>query len=172
MKHLKLFENFSINEALNKDIKEFGQDLEKNFKAAGFNILILAQSPTEQQLNAVKTKEKVAIFEFFQNEAVQQLTLHVSSDSKSFKAAEAIVNKFQLSDYNGPVLARGWTAKQVMGKINPGDIVKEAPKVPEVPKPKQKPEVPLPPVAPTVMSWKFYRVVKVDTKVKTLSSKF
>lgn len=168
MKHLKLFENFSINEALNKDIKEFGQDLEKNFKAAGFNTSILAQSPTEQQLNAVKTKEKVAIFEVFQNEAVQQLTLHVSSNPKSFKAAEAIVNKFQLSDYNGPVLKRGWTAKQVMGKINPGDIVKEAPTVPEVPKPKQKPEAPLPPVAPTVMSWKFYRVVKVDTRVKTL----
>jgi hypothetical protein len=148
MKYLKLFENyFEINEALNKDIKAFGQDLDKNFKKAGFDTLILMQPPTEQQLNVVKTKENVALFEVFQTPEIQQLNLHVNP--KSVKKAEAIINKFQLSDYNGPVLKKGWTAKQVQGVINPGDIVKQD-------NDKDR------------GVWYFYRLAKVDTKVKNV----
>ena len=66
-----------------------------------------------------------------------------------FKKAEAIINKFQLSDYNGPVLKKGWTAKQVQGVINPGDIVKQD-------NDKDR------------GVWYFYRLAKVDTKVKNV----
>ena len=39
-----------LNEALNKDIKAFGQDLDKNLKAAGFQTLILVgKSVSDEQ---------------------------------------------------------------------------------------------------------------------------
>jgi hypothetical protein len=138
-----------LNEALNKDIKAFGQDLDKRFKEAGFDTLILMQPPSPQQLDTVKTNPKAAIFEVFQNPQTQQLTIHVNPGKIS--DAEKIINKFQLSDYNGPVLKRGWTVKQVQGAINPGDIVKQ-----DNDKGKG--------------IWHFYRLANVDSKVKTLST--
>ena len=136
-----------LNEALNKDIKNFGQDLDKNFKAAGFDTLVLMQSPSQQQLDIIKTNPKAVMFEIFENPETQMLTLHVNPSQIS--TAEKIINKFQLSDYNGPVLKRGWTAKQVQGAINPGDIVKQDNN-------KNR------------GIWTFYRLAKVDTKVKNV----
>jgi hypothetical protein len=77
------------------------------------------------------------------------LTLRVNP--KMVAKAESIINKFQLSNYDGPVLKRGWTAKQVQGAINPGDIVK---------KDSDKGNG----------LWYFYRLDKVDTKVKNVTA--
>ena len=45
-----------LNEALNKDIKAFGQDLDKNLKAAGFQTLIIVgKFATDEQKKKVKT---------------------------------------------------------------------------------------------------------------------
>ena len=133
-----------VNEALNKDIKAFGQDLDKNFKAAGFDTLVIMQDPTAQQLNVINTTEKAALFQVSQNNEAQTLTLHVNP--KQVGKAKSIVDKFQLSNYDGPVLAKGWTAKQVQGAINPGDIVKQD-------------------LNASRGIWYFYRLAKVDTKV-------
>jgi hypothetical protein len=133
-----------LNEALNKDIKAFGQDLDKNFKAAGFDTLVTFQSITPEQLNVIKTNPKAVVFEVYQNPETQMLTLRVNP--KMITKAESIINKFQLSNYNGPVLSKGWTAKQVQGVINPGDIFKDDGN-------KDK------------GVWYFYRLAKVDTKV-------
>jgi hypothetical protein len=133
-----------LNEALNKDIKAFGQDLDKNFKAAGFDTLVIFQGITPEQLNIIKTNPKAVAFEVFQNPETQTLTVYVNP--KQIQKAESIINKFQLSNYNGPVLKKGWTAKQVKGVINPGDIVKDDGN-------KDK------------GVWYFYRLAKVDTKV-------
>lgn len=134
-----------LNEALNKDIKAFGQDLDKRFKEAGFDTLITMQAATPEQLKIIQTNPKAVLFEVFQNSEAQMLTLHVNP--KMATKAESIVNKFQLSNYSGPILKRGWTAKQVQGAINPGDIVKQ----------EQGKGV-----------WNFYRLAKVDTKVKNV----
>jgi hypothetical protein len=138
-----------LEEALNKDIKAFGQDLDKKFKEAGFDTLILMRPPSPEQLNVVKTNPKAAIFEVFQTPEVQQL--NVTVNPKQTQKAESIINKFQLSDYSGPVLKRGWTAKQVQGAINPGDIVKQD---------SEKGRG----------IWYFYRLAKVDTKVKNVQA--
>ena len=44
-----------LGEALNKDIKAFGQDLDKAFKAAGFDTLVLMQTPSAEQMNIART---------------------------------------------------------------------------------------------------------------------
>jgi hypothetical protein len=138
-----------LNEALNKDIKAFGQDLDKRFKEAGFDTLITMQKPSAQQSGIIKSNPKAVMFEVFQTPEIQQLTLYVNP--KQIQKAESIINKFQLSDYDGPVLKRGWTAKQVKGAINPGDIVKQD-------------------TNKAMGLWYFYRLPKVDTKVNTLES--
>lgn len=144
-----LISESQLNEALNKDIKAFGQDLDKRFKEAGFDTLVLMQVATPQQLNIVATNPKAVLFEVSQTPEAQMLILHVNP--KMVAKAESIVNKFQLSDYSGPVLKRGWTAKQVQGALNPGDIFKQD-------NDKNK------------GLWYFYRLANVDTKVKTQST--
>jgi hypothetical protein len=137
-----------MGEALNKDIKAFGQDIDKAFKAAGFSTLVIMQPATPEQLNIVKTNPKAVLFEVSQNAEAQTLTVYVNPTQ--IQKAESVINKFQLSDFNGPVLKKGWTAKQVQGAINPGDIVKQ-----DADKGRGM--------------WYFYRLAKVDTKVKTLA---
>ena len=139
----KLTSNSRLNEALNKDIKAFGQDLDKRFKEAGFDTLVIMNIATPEQLKIVASNPKAALFEVSQTPETQLLILRVNP--KMVNKAESIVNRFQLSDYSGPVLQRGWTAKQVQGAINPGDIVKQ----------EQRNGV-----------WHFYRLAKVDTRVK------
>jgi len=136
-----------LNEALNKDIKVFGQDLDKKFKQARFDTLVLMKEATPEQLKIVQTNPKAILFEVAQTPETQMLTLRVNP--KMITKAESIINKFQLSDYNGPILKRGWTAKQVQGAINPGDIVKQD----------QNKNNGI---------WYFYRLSKIDTKVKNV----
>ena len=152
MKHIKMYEKWNsytqINEALNKDIKAFGQDLDKRFKEAGFDTLVLMQPATEDQLNIVKTKEKAVLFVVSQTPETQMLAIH--TNPKMVSKAQSIINKFQLSNYTGPVLKKGWTAKQVQGAINPGDIVNQK-------------------MDNSRGEWYFYRLAKVDTKVKNVA---
>lgn len=154
LKHIKLFEQFFNNdmlyESLNKDIKMFGQDLDKNFKLSGFDTLILTRQPSQEQLQTIKTNPKAVIFEVFQSPETQQLTLYVNP--KQIAVAEKIINKFQISNYDGPILSRGWTSKQVKGAINPGDIVKQD-------------------SDKNNGIWYFYRLAKVNTTVKNIEQK-
>ncbi len=113
----------ALNEALNKDIKAFGQDLDKRFKEAGFDTLVIMNQATPEQLKIVASNPKAALFEVSQTPETQMLVLRVNPKMEA--KAKSIIDKFQLSSYNGPVLKRGWTAKQVQGAMNPGDIVKQ-----------------------------------------------
>jgi hypothetical protein len=144
-----LEEENQLNEALNKDIKLFGGDLDKRFKEAGFDTLVTMQIATPQQLDIVQKNPNAVLFEVYQTPETQMLTVHVNP--KMVSKAESIINKFQFSDYNGPILKRGWTAKQVTGAINPGDIYKQDDY-------KSK------------GLWYFYRLAKVNTTVKTSST--
>lgn len=147
MKYIKLFEKFdksqAINESLNKDMKSFGSDLGKYLKNAGFDVKFLNGEITKEQRSILKESKGIVALEVYQNEAMQTLNLYFNPIE--FKKVESVVDKFQLSDYNGPVLTRNWTSKQVKGAINPGDICKQG-----------NGENGL---------YTFYRLAKVDTKV-------
>jgi hypothetical protein len=114
-----------INEALNKDIKVFGQDLDKNLKAAGFNTIITFQLPSSEQQKKVQEDPKSVILYVTLSDQFQSLQLR--GNAKSAKELDKIVSKFQVSSWNGPKMAfgSGWDAKtkQVVGGFNPGDIV-------------------------------------------------
>lgn len=147
MKYLKVFENFQINEALNKDIKSFGSDLGKYLKNGGFDVKYLNGNITDEQRKVIKESDNLVALEIYQNNEAQ--TLNMYFNPKKLKNIEAIVSKFTLSNYDGPVLTKGWTSKQVKGALNPGDIFKDTTNLNQG-------------------LYSFYRLAKVDTKVKTV----
>jgi len=115
----------SLDEALNKDIKAFGQDLDKNLKAAGFQTLILVgKFASDEQKKKVQTDLGLAIIEVGENQAIQTLSLYVNP--KEFEKAKKVTSKFQLPSYDGAKMTfgKGWDTitKQIKGALNPGDI--------------------------------------------------
>jgi hypothetical protein len=126
MKHLKMFEDYNgievINEALNKDMKAFGSDLGKYLKNAKFDVKFLNGPMNDEQKKTLKNSKGIVALEVHQNNEMQTLYLHFNPSE--IKTIESVIGKFKLSDYNGPVLQRGWTSKQVRGALNPGDIFK------------------------------------------------
>ena len=114
-----------LNEALNKDIKAFGQDLDKNLKAAGFNTVITFQDPSSEQQKKVQEDPKSVLLYVTQTDQYQGLQLR--GNIKSAKELDKVVSKFQVADWNGPKMTfgSGWDTKtkQVVGGFNPGDIV-------------------------------------------------
>jgi len=114
-----------LYEALNKDIKEFGQDVERNLKSAGFSTLVTFQTPTDEQTNQVANDPKLVILYVSQDSSSQGLQLR--GNITAAKDLSKIVNKFQVANWNGPKkeFGSGWDAKtkQVVGGFNPGDIV-------------------------------------------------
>lgn len=153
MKHIKLYENFNpINEALNKDIRSFGQDVDKRLKEAGFKTLILiGQKLSSDQLKKISNESGLVAFEVDRSNGpegeIQQMYLYCNS--KEFSKVKKVIDKFQLSNYNGQAKFNNktWTTKTVIGSINPGDIVKIE-------------------NADSGQIW-FYRYEKVDRKLKT-----
>ena len=114
-----------LNEALNKDIKAFGQDLDKNLKAAGFNTIITFQAPSNEQQKKVQDDPKSVLLYVTQSDQYQGLQLR--GNIKSAKTLDKVVSRFQVADWSGPKMTfgKGWDAKtkQVVGGFNPGDIV-------------------------------------------------
>ena len=132
-----------LKEALNKDIKAFGQDLGKYLTNAGFQVKYVNGRMSDEDMKQLKTNTGLVALEPDQNQDQQSLFLYFNP--KEVAKIEKVVDKFQLTPYDGKVLARGWTAKQVRGALNPGDIYKY----------EDKPRG----------AYYFYRLAKVDTKV-------
>jgi len=148
-----LISESQLNEALNKDIKAFGQDLDKNLKAAGFQTLIIVgKFATDEQKKKVQTDLGLAIIEVGENQAVQTLSLYVNP--KEFEKAKKVTSKFQLSSYDGEKMTfgKGWDTitKQIKGALNPGDIYNAGDNV-------------------SHGVFYFARLAKVDTKTTTTS---
>jgi len=126
MKYIKLFEAFdenqTINESLNKDIKSFGSDLGKYLKNAGFDVKFLNGLLSQEQRKILNESKGIVALEVYQNDEIQTLNLYFNPED--IYRVEKIVNKFQLSKYDGKVIQKGWTRKQVSGALNPGDIYK------------------------------------------------
>jgi uncharacterized protein involved in outer membrane biogenesis len=111
-----------LNEALNKDIKAFGQDLGKYLTNAGFKVKFINGRMSDEDMKQVKTNTGLVALEADQNPSQQSLYIHFNP--KEVNKIEGIVDKFQLSPYAGKVMTKGWTSKQVVGALNPGDIFK------------------------------------------------
>ena len=126
MKYIKLFEAFdenqTINESLNKDIKSFGSDLGKYLKNAGFVVKFLNGQISQEQRKSLNESKGIVALEVYQNDEMQTLNLYFNPED--IYRVEKIVNKFQLSTYDGKVIQKDWTRKQVSGALNPGDIYK------------------------------------------------
>ena len=140
--------NEVLNEALNKDIKAFGQDLAKYLTNAGFKIKFLGGRISDEDMKQLRTNTGFVALEADQNPSQQSLYMHFNP--KDVNKIEGIVNKFQLSPYSGKVMTTGWTSKQVVGALNPGDIYKiDGQKGSGL--------------------YQFFRLAKVDTKVANVT---
>lgn len=136
-------EEMVLNEALNKDIKEFGRDLGKYLTNAGFQVKYVNGRISDENLTHLRTNTGLVAFETDQNQDQQSLYLYFNPKEKS--KIETIVNKFQLTPYSGKPMGAGWTYKQVVGALNPGDIFK---------------------VDGGNYMYQFFRLAKVNTKVE------
>ena len=125
-----LIEN-QLEEALNKDIRQFGQDLEKRLKQAGFTTIVTfhPKAPTEEMKTKVIEDPKLVIL--YVNLDQQYQSLQLRGNAKSAKDLEKIVKNYQVAKWNGPKMTfgSGWDTKtkQVIGGFNPGDIVGQDP---------------------------------------------
>jgi hypothetical protein len=118
-----------LEEALNKDIRQFGQDLDKRLKEAGFKTLVLVgqnlNPEAQKKLNNEQGLIALEVQRYNGSEGeVQQMYLYCNP--KDYQKVKKVVDKFQLSNYEGQAKFndKTWTTKTVIGAINPGDIVK------------------------------------------------
>ena len=77
---------------------------------------------SDEDMKQIKTNTNLVGLELDQNDSQQSLYMHFNP--KDLNNIEKIVDKFQLSPYSGKVMSKGWTNKQVVGALNPGDIFK------------------------------------------------
>lgn len=138
----------SLEEALNKDIKTFAQDLGKRLTDAGFKVKYVNGTLSTEDMKQLKSSTGLVAFETDQNPSQQ--SLYLNFNPKEVNKIETIIDKFQLSPYNGKVMTKGWTSKQVQGAVNPGDIFK-------IDSDKLRGLI------------QFFRLAKVDTAVKSVN---
>lgn len=141
-----------LEEALNKDMRQFGQDLDKRLKEAGFKTLVLVgqnlNPDAQKKLNSEQGLIALEVQRSNGSEGeIQQMYLYCNP--KDYQKVKKVVDKFQLSNYEGQAKFndKTWTTKTVIGAINPGDIVKIE-------------------NASSGQIW-FYRYEKVDRNLKT-----
>ncbi len=125
MKHIKLFENFyKLNEALNKELKEFGPDLQKKLTDLGFKVNLKVNQDVHadhQQVVNSNPKEMLALINYYNYSGSELLNVTVHKDNAKY--LEKLVAYFNLpkTEY-GPDKEIGWYVKNVRN-VNPGDIV-------------------------------------------------
>ena len=115
---------FGVNEALNKELRNFGPDLKKRFEALGYTVGLFANAqdiPDEAQQRMLKDPKLVGItyHKDGDNESIR-----VYSNSKNMSSLEKVANYFNLTDAQfGPEKEAGWVVKQAINK-NDGDILR------------------------------------------------
>lgn len=119
-----------LSEALNKDMRQFGDDLMKKLKQAKFDVEFGINKTTNQEEIKKKIKEnpKYIYLEVQLKDDFQSLVLFGSKELE--KDITNILNKFQTSTDRGAekIIKKGGMSsgpeivKQVIGTLNPGDI--------------------------------------------------
>jgi hypothetical protein len=135
MQHLAGLVNESqLEEALNKDIRKFGDDVMKRLQQAGFEVEFGFKNDLSHTNMGTEIRKKIE-----DNPKYIYLTLtlsnymeqmYISANPKSKKEIDNVLNKFQTSTKDGvekTIRSKGMFAgpdvlKQVMGALNPGDI--------------------------------------------------
>ena len=116
-------EKMVLKEALNKDIRQFAKDLGNYLTKDGFKVKYVEGNRIPDDVyTQLRTDTGLVAFVTDQNQDQQSLYLYFNPKENS--KVEKIVNKFQLTPYSGKPMNAGWTRKQVVGALNPGDIFK------------------------------------------------
>ena len=88
MKHIKLFENFyKLNEALNKELKEFGPDLQKKLTDLGFKVNLKVNQDVHadhQQVVNSNPKEMLALINYYNYSGSELLNVTVHKDNAKY----------------------------------------------------------------------------------------
>ena len=77
---------------------------------------------SQEQRKSLNESKGIVALEVYQTDEMQTLNLYFNPED--IYRVEKIVNKFQLSTYDGKVIQKDWTRKQVSGALNTGDIYK------------------------------------------------
>lgn len=115
-------EEIILREALNKDIRQFAQDLGKYLTKDGFQVKYVSDRIPDEDYAKLRAEKGLIAFVYNENASQQSMYMYFNPIEKP-KVAK-IVDKFQLSPYSGKPMHIGWDIKQVQGAINPGDIYK------------------------------------------------
>jgi len=113
-----------VNEALNKELKEFGPDLQKKLTSLGFKTKLMVNQDAHdvrQQVANSNPKEMLALINYYNYSGSELLNVIVHKDNNKY--LEKLVSYFSLpkTEY-GPDKEIGWYVKNVRS-VNPGDIV-------------------------------------------------
>ena len=113
-----------VNEALNKELKDFVPDLEKKLTSLGFKTeLVVNQNAHELQQKVVNSdpKEMLALINYYNYSGSELLNIVVHKDNHKY--LEKLVSYFNLSKTEyGPDKEIGWYVKNIRN-VNPGDII-------------------------------------------------
>ena len=125
----------NINEALNKPLDKFGQDLEKRLNALGFETKVFGGQETvpSSAVDQIQKNPKLAGMSYIKLKPGEKSI--PSTSDRDYEYIEVVVNSqklnqlkkvksyFQTADGNyGPDKKLGWITKNVK-KTNPGDII-------------------------------------------------
>jgi hypothetical protein len=113
-----------VNEALNKELKEFGPYLEKKLISLGFKVKLKINQDVHTEHQEVvnsNPKEMLALINYYNYSGSELLNVTVHKDNAKY--LEKLVSYFNLpkTEY-GPNKEVSWYVKNVRN-VNPGDIV-------------------------------------------------
>ena len=126
----ELLDETSLNEALNKPLKEFGPDLKKRLETLGFKVGLFPQKQDFDNavLDRLKNDTSLVAIAYFNggkmgSEDIEYETINVLTNSKNQQKLEKAVDYFNLTDSAfGPEKDAGFVVKQAINK-NDGDIL-------------------------------------------------
>ena len=117
---------FGVNEALNKELGDFGPDLKKRFEALGYTVGLFANEldiPDAAHQRMLKDPKLVGIT-YHKDGDTGYETIKVYSNSKNMSSLEKVADYFNLTDAQfGPEKDAGFVVKQAINK-NDGDILR------------------------------------------------
>ena len=117
---------FGVNEALNKELGNFGPDLKKRFEALGYTVGLFKNTqdiPDAARQRMLEDPKLVGIT-YHKDGDTGYETIRVYSNSKNVSSLEKVADYFNLTDAQfGPEKDAGFVVKQAINK-NDGDILR------------------------------------------------
>ena len=118
---------YTLSEALNKPMIEFGKDLQKRLEGVGFSSKLFNNegSVPDDVKNKIAEDPKLAGISYLKipKEGIDYEIIEVVVHKDKLKELEKVVKYFQTADgTHGPDKDTGWLIKNVQN-TNPGDII-------------------------------------------------